>query len=157
MLSAGSADIPAAVERLKNDSKNTAKERQRLREELADYHASRLAVEVHIEDGLRIVDRSWKDRDPEYCKLLASRLTSAAPSTIVLFSTESTTPASVVLARSLDFNFECGRILRESLSLLGLRGGGSPDFAQGEVPAEQLAALRTSVLAAVRASVATSR
>jgi alanyl-tRNA synthetase len=157
MLSAGAADVPAAVERLKNESKNTAKERQRLREELADYHASRLAVEVHIEDGLRIVDRSWKDRDPEYCKLLASRLTSAAPSTIVLFSSESTTPASIVLARSLDFNFDCGRILREALSQLGFRGGGSPDFAQGEVPAEQLAAFRTSVLAAVRASVSKSR
>jgi alanyl-tRNA synthetase len=92
MLSAGAADVPAAVERLKNESKNTAKERQRLREELADYHASRLAVEVHIEDGLRIVDRSWKDRDPEYCKLLASRLTSAAPSTIVLFSRRAPLP-----------------------------------------------------------------
>ena len=43
-LSAGPADIPAAVERLKSDSKAAAKDRQRLREELADYHASRLAV-----------------------------------------------------------------------------------------------------------------
>jgi alanyl-tRNA synthetase len=149
-FSAAPADIPAAVERFRSEAKASAKERQRLREELADYHASRLAVEVPIENRLRVVDRLWKDRDPEYCRLLASRLTAAAPSTIVLFCTESTDPASIVLARSLDFNFDCGRILKEALSQLGLRGGGSADFAQGEVPLQQLAALRTVLVASAR-------
>jgi alanyl-tRNA synthetase len=156
-LSAGTADIPAAIERLKAETRTAAKDRQRLREELADYHAARLAVEVPIENNLRVVDRAWKDRDPEYCRLLASRLTKAAPSTIILFSTEIADVASIVLARSLDFNFDCGRILRDALSQLGLRGGGSPDFAQGEVPAQQLVALRASVLAAMRSAVATAR
>ncbi|HEX4310184.1 MAG TPA: DHHA1 domain-containing protein [Acidobacteriaceae bacterium] len=156
-LSAVPADMHAAVERLKNDSKNIVKERQRLREELADYHASRLAVEVPIENGVRIVDRVWKDRDPEYCRLLASRLTKAAPSTIILFCTEATEPASVVFARSLSFNFDCGRLLKEALSQLGVRGGGSPDFAQGEVPAQHLTALRSSLIASVHESVAGPR
>jgi alanyl-tRNA synthetase len=156
-LSAVPADMPAAVERLKNDSKNTTKERQRLREELADYHASRLAVEVPIDNGVRIVDRVWKDRDPEYCRLLASRLTKAAPSTIILFCTEATDPASVVFARSLSFNFDCGRLLKEALAHHGLRGGGSADFAQGEVPAQHLEALRSTLLGAVRSSVAGPR
>jgi alanyl-tRNA synthetase len=150
VLSAGPADIPAAVERLRSDAKASLKDRQRLREELADYHAARLAVEVQIENRLRIVDRLWKDRDPEYCRLLASRLTAAAPSTVVLFCSESTDPASIVLARSLDFSFDCGRLLKEALSQLGLRGGGSADFAQGEVPLQQLPALRVSLVAAVR-------
>ena len=148
-LSAAPADIPAAVERLRSDAKASLKDRQRLREELADYHAARLAVEVQIENRLRIVDRLWKDRDPEYCRLLASRLTAAAPSTVVLFCSESTEPASIVLARSLDFSFDCGRLLKEALSQLGLRGGGSADFAQGEVPLQQLPALRASLVAAV--------
>ncbi|HEY1501016.1 MAG TPA: DHHA1 domain-containing protein [Acidobacteriaceae bacterium] len=152
-LSTLPADMPAAVERLKNESKTSTKERQRLREELADYHASRLAVEVPIDNGVRIVDRVWKDRDPEYCRLLASRLTKAAPSTIILFSTEATEPASVVFARSLSFNFDCGRLLKEALSQHGLRGGGSADFAQGEIPAQHLTALRSSLIAAVRSSV----
>jgi len=157
-FSAAPADVPAAVERLRSESKTAAKDRQRLREELADYHAARLAVEVPIENRLRIVDRLWKDRDPEYCKLLASRLTAAAPSTIVFFCSESTEPASVVLARSLDFNFDCGRLLKEALSQLGLRGGGSADFAQGEVPVQQLGAFRASLVAAVhKAAVADQR
>ncbi len=151
-LSTGAAEIPAAIERLKTEGKAGLKDRQRLREELADYHAARLAVEVPIENNVRFVDRTWKDRDPEYIRLLASRLTSAAPSTIVLMCSESTNPASVVLASSRDFAFDCGAILREALSQFGLRGGGSPDFAQGEVPTEQLAALRNSVLKALQAA-----
>ena len=156
-FSAASADIPAAVERLRAEAKAGMKERQRLREELADYHAARLAVEVPIENRLRIVDRSWKDRDPEYCKLLASRLTAAAPSTIVLFCAENTTAASIVLARSLDFSFDCGRLLREALTQLGLRGGGSADFAQGEVPLQQMAGFRAALVAAVRSAAAAER
>lgn len=156
-LSATGAEIPAAVERLRSDAKSAAKDRQRLREELADYHAARLAVEVPIEKSLRVVDRSWKDRDPDYCRLLASRLTKAAPSTIVLFSAEGADQASIVLARSLDFTFDCGRILREALAALGLRGGGSPDFAQGEVPLQQLGSLRATLLATLRKAVAESR
>jgi alanyl-tRNA synthetase len=156
-LSAGLADIPAAVERLRAEAKATVKERQRLREELADYHAARLAVEVPIENRLRIVDRAWKDRDPEYCKLLASRLTAAAPSTVVLFCSENANSTSVVLARSLDFTFDCGRLLKDALSQLGLRGGGSADFAQGEVPGDQLPALRASLVSAVRDAAASDR
>jgi alanyl-tRNA synthetase len=156
-LSAAAPDIPAAVERLRSDSKSTVKERQRLREELADYHASRLAVEVHIENRLRIVDRVWKDRDPEYCRLLASRLTSAAPSTVVLFSAEGSDPVSIVLARSLDFNFDCGRLLKDALAQLGLRGGGSADFAQGEIPLQQAPALRSALVDAVRKAAAAER
>ncbi len=149
-LSAPAAEMPAAVERLKVESKAGVKDRQRLREELADYHAARLAVEVHIENKLRFVDRTWKDRDPEYIRLLASRLTSAAPSTIVLFCIDGTNPASIVLARSLDFTFNCGGLMKEALAALGLRGGGSPDLAQCEVPLEHLATLRAAVITALR-------
>ncbi|MFP5229685.1 MAG: alanyl-tRNA editing protein [Acidobacteriota bacterium] len=156
-FSAAPADIPAAVERLKAEAKAGGKDRQRLREELADYHAARLAVEVPIENRLRIVDRAWKDRDPDYCKLLASRLTAAAPSTIVLFCSEASEPASIVLARSLDFNFDCGRLMKEALSHFGLRGGGSPDFAQGQIPAQQLPALRTTLFSALHSAAATER
>jgi alanyl-tRNA synthetase len=149
-LSASASEMPAAVERLRAEARTGAKERQRLREELADYHAARLAVEVPIESRLRMVDRVWKDRDPDYCRLLASRLTAAAPSTVAFFCSESSDPGSVVLARSLDLNFDCGRLLKEALSQLGLRGGGSADLAQGEVPASQLQAFRASLVAAVR-------
>ncbi|HEY1809801.1 MAG TPA: DHHA1 domain-containing protein [Acidobacteriaceae bacterium] len=155
-LSVGAADIPGAIERLKAEAKNSAKERMDLREQLADYHAARLAVEVQIAGGLRLVDRTWKDRDAGYVKLLATRLTTAAPSSVAIFCSENSGTVSLFFARSLDLNFDCGRILKEALTQLGLRGGGSADLAQGEVPAEQAPALRASLAAAVRAAAKTA-
>jgi alanyl-tRNA synthetase len=151
-LSVGAPDIPAAIERLKSEAKSGAKERMDLREQLADYHAARLVVEVQIDGGLRLVDRTWKDRDAGYVKLLASRLTTAAPSSVAIFCSENGGKASLFFARSLDLSFDCGRILKEALARLGLRGGGSADLAQGEVPAEQAADLRASLAEAVRAA-----
>jgi hypothetical protein len=55
----------------------------------------------------------------------------------------------VFAARSADLNFNCGQILREALDHLGLRGGGSADLAEGEVPAGQKTILRASVSDAI--------
>ncbi len=115
-LSVGAPDIPGAIERLKTEAKSSAKERMDLREQLADYHAARLAVEVQIAGGLRLVDRAWKDRDAGYVKLLATRLTTAAPSSVAIFCSENSGTVSLFFARSLDLSFDCGRILKEALS-----------------------------------------
>ncbi len=155
-LSVGAPDLPSAIERLKAEVKSGAKEHQHLIEQLADYHAVRLAVEVPIEKGLRLVQRSWRDRDAAYIRLLASRLTTAAPSTVAILSSEETAPARVFLARSIDFDFNCGQLMKQTLATLGLRGGGSADLAQGDVPSAQLGALRDALVAAVHAAVAAS-
>lgn len=151
-LSAGTPDIPAAVDRLKAEARGGAKERQRLREELADYHAARLAVEVPIDKGVRLVDRSWKERDAEYVRLLASRLTSAAPGTAAILSSENGATVRVILARSLDLDFDCGKVLKEALAQFGLRGGGSPDLAQGDIATQDAPALRAALVRTIRAS-----
>jgi alanyl-tRNA synthetase len=130
------------------------KDRQHLREELTMYHASRLAVEVPIEQGLRLVSRAWKDRDRDYVKLLAARTAVAAPATAVVFCAEELDPARIVVARSRDLDFDCGKMLREELALIGQRGGGSADLAQGEVPLKQVPALRTAICAKIRQAVA---
>jgi len=43
-------------------------------------------------------------------------------------------PPSVLLAASDDSGVDAGRLLRESLAVVGGRGGGSPRLAQGSVP-----------------------
>jgi alanyl-tRNA synthetase len=153
LLSTGAADLAPAVTRLLTEGKTIAKERQKLREELAVVQAAKLATEEPIENGLRLVVRAWKDRDPETVKLLASR-TAAAAQTAVIFCANDADPVRVFVARSSDLDFNCGQILREALVRLGLRGGGSADLAQGEVPAEKEAALRASVSAAICNAVA---
>ena len=149
-LSIGPADLPEAVDRLQAEAKVSQKERLKLREELAEYHASRLVVEDAIHDGLRLVKRVFADRDAVYCKLLASRVCAAAPQTLALIASTQIEPATVVMASSKGMPFSCGDLLRESLAKLGLRGGGSADMAQGQLAHEHLDSLIAEVVAAVR-------
>ena len=150
LVSSGASDLPAAVGRLLKEAKASAKERQKLHQELAAFEAASLVKDVPIDNGLRLVVRAWKDRDRDYVKLLASRTAAAAPSTAVIFCATDTDPVRVFVARSLDLDFNCGRILRDTLARLGLRGGGSTDLAQGDVPAEQEPELRASITEAIQ-------
>jgi alanyl-tRNA synthetase len=154
LLSTGVTELPPAVARLLVNGQASAKEGQRLREELAVLQAARLVSEVPIDNGLRVVVREWKDRDRDFMRLLASRTAAAAASTVVILSAKDADPIRVFVARSQDLKFDCGRILREALAHLGLRGGGSADLAQGDVPREQESALLDSLIESIRTVVA---
>ncbi len=114
----GRTDLPAALARIKADSKASGKERQALREELANYHAARLIVEDPPQNDLRIVRRIFADRDAEYIKLLASRVISAAPHTIALLAStqQQQSPATVVMACSQELGRNAGELLRAALA-----------------------------------------
>ena len=136
-----------------SESKAVSKKSQKLREELAAYQASEIVANAPVENGLRVIVRAWKDRDRDFVKLLASRAASTAPSTVVFFCAEDADPVRVFLARSADLKFNSGAILKEALGAIGLRGGGSPDLAQGEVPAHHEPQLRASILDGVRRAI----
>jgi alanyl-tRNA synthetase len=133
-LSIGRNDVPAAIERLQAEAKALAKERQKIREELATYHATRLAIEEMIEENLRLIRRTFIDRGRDYVRLLASRVCATVPRTVALFVCEEAEPARIFLACSRDMNLNCGEYLRSALAARGLRGGGSGDLAQGDAP-----------------------
>jgi len=150
-LSIGPAELPQAVVRMQAEAKASAKERQKLREELAGYHAASLIGEDAVQDGLRVVQRKYADRDPIYCKLLASLVAAAAAQTVALIASTQQEPATVVMSSSKGVAFSCSDLLRAELSKLGLRGGGSPDMAQGQIPRQQLDVLLADLAAAARA------
>jgi alanyl-tRNA synthetase len=137
-LSSKPDEIPAAVERMLSESKAAAKEKQKLREEVATYHATRLVVEEMSEDNLRLVCRMFADRDRDYIRILASRVTASVPRTVALLASTESSPAHIVLARSGDIEMHCGELMRAALAELGLRGGGSPDMAQGDLPQDEV-------------------
>lgn len=150
LLSAPRANVPVAVERLLGEAKASAKLNQSLYEDLANYHTARLLVEELMRDGLRVVRRIFPDRDADYTKLLASRLTGAAPHTVALLASTRQEPAFVVLAHSSDLEFNAGQLLKESLAQFGLRGGGSATLAQGQLPQQHLHVLFDAIEKAAR-------
>ena len=152
-FSVGRAHLSPTLARIKAEMRTSAKERQALREDLANYHASRLLVEDPPHDDLRIVRRIFPDRDADYVKLLASRLISAAPHTAALLAStqQPDAPATVVFGCSQELGRNAGEMLRAALAPAGGRGGGSATLAQGLVPAENLAAALDGLESALRA------
>ena len=150
LLSMARTEVPAGIERILADAKAGAKEGHKLREELATYHAIRLAIEEQIVDHLRVVRRVFADRDAEYVKLLALRLAASVPQTVGLLVSTHRDPALVVLVRSGDLEFHAGNLLKEALAALGLRGGGSADLAQGQVPGQQIEGLLDALGRSIR-------
>jgi len=153
-LSVGRDDVPGAIERLQTDAKASAKDRQKLREDLATYHATRLAIEQMIEDNLRLIRRNFVDRDRDYVRLLASRVCATVPRTVALFVCEESDPARIFLACSRDMNLNCGEFLRAVLASHGLRGGGSADLAQGDAPKAEAEKIAGSMAVNLRATLA---
>ncbi len=153
MLSVGRADVAATVLRLQAEARALVKERQRLREEIAGSHAVQLAVEERIEQGLRLVCRSFTDRDAEYIKLLASKLMQSVPHTsALLVSTPAASGdgvATVVIASNVVPSTHvprgCDGLLREVLAPYNLRSGGTGELAQAQVPADLLEAITTTL------------
>ncbi len=139
-LSLGKNEVPDAIERLIADSKAAGKERQRLKESLASYQATALAKEAAPKGSLRIVRQVLAGEDAVYIKLLASRTAAAAPDLVVLLAATAQDPSSIVVAAGAGTSFSCGELVKNELTKLGLRGGGSRDLAQGQIPREKVEA-----------------
>jgi alanyl-tRNA synthetase len=152
-LSVGRGDVVSAVARIKAESRALFKEQKRLCDDLANYHAARLVVEDPLQNNLRVIIRTFPDRDAEYVKLLASRVVLAAPHTIALLASTQATPATVVAAASTDLDRDANQLLRPALTAAGGRGGGSATLAQGQVAAEKIAELFQALESELRARV----
>ena len=91
--------------------------------------------------------RTFSDRDLNFLKLLAQKLTRQFPVVIALLATESPQP-TLVFAQSAGQPHDMGKLLRETVAPLGGRGGGSKDLAQAGVP--QSAGLAPAIAAAAQ-------
>ncbi len=140
-LSVGRLELAEAVDRLLAENKAAHKASQKLTEELAGYHAASLLHEYPLQEKPRVLRRVFPDRDGGYLKLLASRLTASAPKTCALLASTQEEPARVMVAASADLKTDCGTLLREALAGYGLRGGGSPGMAQGQISRAHLDSL----------------
>jgi alanyl-tRNA synthetase len=144
-LSVARLDVGDAVDRLLAEGKAANKARQKLTEELAGYQASSLLLELSSQPGRKVLRRTFADRDASYLKLLASRMIASASQTCVLLASTQEEPARVIVAASSDVKVDCGALLREALAAYGLRGGGSPSMAQGQIAKIHLDALFSSI------------
>jgi alanyl-tRNA synthetase len=144
LFSAGIYDVPQQARKALDEIRSLRKQQEQSQEELAAAQAATLLAETPENNGRKLVVRSFSDRDLNFLKLLAQKLTRQSPAAIALLATTSPQPA-LVFAQSAGQPYDMGALLKETAAKLGGRGGGSKDLAQGGMPrseglAEALAA-----------------
>lgn len=143
-------DLPQQIRRSQEEARADRKSRERLVEELAEQHAQRLLAETPTDNGRKLLVLNSVDRDLNYIKLLAQKLTGLESNVVALLATATPQP-SLVFGQSPGQPFDMGALMKQALSQLGGRGGGSRDIAQG---GPQDAARIREVLASLASQVA---
>jgi alanyl-tRNA synthetase len=126
-------DVPEQIRKTLDEAKSAGKREQKTQDELAASMAAAIFAGTPEANGIRLVKRVLADRDMAFVKLLAQELASH-PAVLALLATTTPQP-SLVFAQSAGGRFDMGALMKEAMSSLGGRGGGSRDVAQGGAPA----------------------
>jgi alanyl-tRNA synthetase len=142
-LSASLDDAPSLVSAQNEQLRNAENERRRLERETASFRARALYDAAAIGSrGVKVVRHDGASMDE--LRNLAQAVV-ALPRALLVGTLAD--PPSLLFAAAEDTGIDAGRTLREAVTKLGGRGGGSPRIAQGSVPdAARLAEAVTSVL-----------
>lgn len=135
-------EVPDQIRKNAEDSKLLRKQRDDALDQLAESMALAALHDEPERDGKKIVVRTFSDRSIGFAKLFAQKVTRAATPAIALVAStvdppglvfaQTSAPTSGILPGSTP---DMGALLKQVLSSVGGRGGGSRDFAQGGVPA----------------------
>jgi len=133
VFSAQIYDVPQQARKTLDENKSLHKQYEQSQEELAAAYAAVLLADATDSQGRWIVVRTVTDRDLNFVKLLAQKLTRLSPRVIALLATTSP-QSSLVFAQSAGQPFDMASLMKQTMTKLGGRGGGSKDLAQGGIP-----------------------
>ena len=128
-LSVLPGELPAAIERLQEESKELRKQAKGFQEKLAEREGVRLAAAAPEVHGVRVVVEALDGWDVAGLKGLAAAATSSARACVVLVT--ATPPVSIVIACSPTVSLDANVTLQQLTHRFGGRGGGKPGLAQG--------------------------
>jgi alanyl-tRNA synthetase len=125
-------DVPQQVRKSLEETKAAGKAQHKLLEELAELYAERLLAQGA--GSPQIITEFFPDRDAVFIKLLAQKLTAGKSSLIALLASGAGQP-TLVFAQTPGQKSNMGQLMKDAMTQLGGRGGGSADMAQGGLPA----------------------
>jgi len=134
LFSAQLWDVPNQIRKSFDDLKLLRKQKDDALEQLAQAMANAALKEQPGINGLRMVVRSFSDRDISFARLFAQKSVRTGVPAVALVASTMDSPG-LVFAQSAGGAGDMGALLKRVLTSVGGRGGGSRDFAQGGVPA----------------------
>jgi alanyl-tRNA synthetase len=136
LFSASLDEVPAMVAAQLDTACAAEKAHRKLEFDLAAYQGRELYQNTAPgPDGVRRLVRRVSDGSLEELRALAQNFT-AQPQAV--FVATLANPPSVLLAASADAGVDAGQMLKAALAVVGGRGGGSAQMAQGSVPDKAL-------------------
>ncbi len=143
LFSAQLWDVPEQIRKGVEETKVMRKQKDEALDQLAEFMALAALHDQPEKNGRRIVVRAFPDRDINFAKLFAQKVTRAGKPAIALVASVVDPPGMVFAQTSAPApgaapgsTADMGALLRQVLSSVGGRGGGSRDFAQGGVPSD---------------------
>jgi alanyl-tRNA synthetase len=134
LFSAQAGDVPEMIRKNFEEGKSLRRQRDEALEQLAESMATAAVREQVERNGRVVVKRAFADRDLAFAKLFAQKVTRAGKPAVALVGS-TMNPPGLVFAQTTGGTADMGTLLKQVLSSVGGRGGGSRDFAQGGVPA----------------------
>jgi alanyl-tRNA synthetase len=142
LFSAKLWDVPDQIRKSVEESKLLRKQKDDALDQLAEFMALAALQNQSETNGRKIIVRAFSDRDIGFAKLFAQKVTRTATPAIALVASTVNTPGLVFAQTPTQTSgaaagsaADMGAMLKQVLSSVGGRGGGSRDFAQGGVPA----------------------
>lgn len=131
LLSAHIHELPQQIRKLLDEGKAAGKAQHKLLEELAGFQAERMLAGVSLSPC--VVTAVFPERDAVFIKLLAQKLTAGKADVIALLAAGAG-QLTLVFAQSPGMKSNMGQLLKDAMTQLGGRGGGSAELAQGGLP-----------------------
>jgi alanyl-tRNA synthetase len=128
-LSVLPAELPAAIERLQADGKESRRQIKDFQTKLASQEADALADGAAVVGDIRLVAASLAGWDAAGLKLIAARIVERPGHVAILVGEPA--PAAIVVARAAGLPHDAGALLRQLVERHGGKGGGRPEMAQG--------------------------
>ncbi len=128
-------EVPAQVRKSLDEAKAAQKSQHKLLEEVAELQASNLlraAEERPAGSGQKLVVEFFPDRNLDFIKMLAQKLTRLDKAKALLGCGGA--QPSLVFAQTSGLSSDMGALMKETMQKLGTRGGGNRDMAQGGAP-----------------------
>jgi alanyl-tRNA synthetase len=115
--------------KLEEEHKKLKKRHREVKEKLISFEVEELYGNAEVVSGHRIVKKIFADRDIQEMKTLCLLL-KEKDKTVSLFG-NTAQGALLIFSRSEDVDLNLSTILKKSVEIIGGKGGGRPDFAQG--------------------------
>lgn len=126
----GENEILKVMGNMTNDIKTCQNENRTLRLELSNYEVREMINNSEKINDISIVKKIYENQDLKYIGKLAEKL-AENKKTIALFAVKSDDRSNLIFASSRDNNISMNELLKDAITLIDGRGGGSKYLAQG--------------------------